>query len=106
MLSAKGEIFDNKLLGLVGADDYMIKPFDSKELVARSRRYCALIRILRHLPHQNRRPLNAWNTGSDRQPDQLRRHLPAVIAVEMPPKELDFCISWLPLQTRSSQSSS
>ena len=35
MLSAKGEIFD-KVLGLeLGAYDYMIKPFDSKELVAR-----------------------------------------------------------------------
>ncbi len=35
MLSAKGEIFD-KVLGLeLGADDYMIKPIDSKELVAR-----------------------------------------------------------------------
>ena len=31
MLSAKGEVFD-KVLGLeLGADDYIIKPFDSKE---------------------------------------------------------------------------
>ena len=35
MLSAKGEVFD-RVLGLeLGADDYIIKPFDSKELVAR-----------------------------------------------------------------------
>ena len=35
MLSAKGEVFD-KVLGLeLGADDYVLKPFDSKELVAR-----------------------------------------------------------------------
>ena len=35
MLPAKGEVFD-KVLGLeLGADDYIIKPFDSKEMVAR-----------------------------------------------------------------------
>ncbi|MBR1779308.1 MAG: response regulator transcription factor [Clostridia bacterium] len=35
MLTAKGEIFD-KVLGLeIGADDYMVKPFEGKEVTAR-----------------------------------------------------------------------
>lgn len=35
MLTAKGETFD-KILGLeLGADDYVVKPFDAKEVVAR-----------------------------------------------------------------------
>ena len=35
MLTAKGETFD-KVLGLeLGADDYMVKPFETKELIAR-----------------------------------------------------------------------
>ena len=35
MLTAKGDVFD-KVLGLeLGADDYIVKPFDSKELIAR-----------------------------------------------------------------------
>jgi DNA-binding response OmpR family regulator len=35
MLTAKGEAFD-KVLGLeLGADDYVVKPFDAKEIVAR-----------------------------------------------------------------------
>ncbi len=35
MLTAKGEVFD-KVMGLeLGADDYIVKPFDTKEVVAR-----------------------------------------------------------------------
>ena len=37
MLTAKGEVFD-KVLGLeLGADDYMVKPFEGKEVTARIR---------------------------------------------------------------------
>ena len=49
MLSAKGEVFD-KVLGLeLGADDYIQKPFDSKELVARCK---AILRRSRTAPQQ------------------------------------------------------
>ena len=35
MLTAKGEVFD-RVLGLeIGADDYISKPFDAKEIIAR-----------------------------------------------------------------------
>ena len=43
MLTAKGEVFDKVLALELGADDYMVKPFDHKELLARvkavTRRY-------------------------------------------------------------------
>lgn len=46
MLSAKGETFD-KVLGLeLGADDYIMKPFDSKEMIARVKA------VLRRFTHE------------------------------------------------------
>ncbi len=49
MLTAKGEVFD-KVLGLeLGADDYVVKPFEAKEVVARIKA------VLRRSGQQERR---------------------------------------------------
>lgn len=90
MLSAKGEVFD-KVHGLkLGADDYMEKPFDPTELVARVN---AVLRRCR---------LNAARTAKQEPLDEIVEY-PGLIVnrtnysvtymgenIRMPPKELEL----------------
>ena len=91
MLSAKGEIFD-KVLGLeLGADDYMIKPFDSKELVARAK---AVLRRYQAVPAPSV-PTESHQGKYVEYPDLVVNLTNYSVtyrgrSVEMPPKELEL----------------
>lgn len=88
MLSAKGEVFD-KVLGLeLGADDYIEKPFDSKELVARAKAVLRRYKPVAAVPETNNDKCVEYPDLIINQTNYSVRYMGNI--VEMPPKELEL----------------
>lgn len=84
MLTAKGETFD-KVLGLeLGADDYIVKPFDTKEVVARIK---AVLRRYNNEPAGKEGVIEFENLSLDMSRYELKV---CGKVVEAPPKELEL----------------
>jgi DNA-binding response OmpR family regulator len=99
MLSAKGEVFD-KVLGLeLGADDYIIKPFDSKELVARVRAVLRRFQGVKTIPVEETKNKVVAYAGLE-----INLNNYTVICdnefIDMPPKEIEllYCLASSPNQ--------
>ena len=86
MLTAKGEVFD-KVLGLeLGADDYIVKPFDTKEVVARIKA------VLRRTSVQEKKEPAVKEVTYDKLSVNLTTYELKVDGkvVDTPPKELEL----------------
>ena len=85
MITAKGEVFD-KVLGLeLGADDFVVKPFDMKELSARVK---AVLRRCQTHAHQNDEEVIKFeNIEISLQKYELKLRGKSV---DIPPKELEL----------------
>ena len=85
MLTAKGETFD-KILGLeLGADDYVSKPFDTKEVIAR-------IKAVLRRTHDNDKNSQISEVRYDKLRINLTNYELEVngVKIDTPPKELEL----------------
>lgn len=85
MLTAKGETFD-KILGLeLGADDYVSKPFDTKEVIAR-------IKAVLRRSHENDKSSQVNEVRYDKLRINLTNYELEVngVKIDTPPKELEL----------------
>jgi DNA-binding response OmpR family regulator len=85
IISSRSDVFDKVLALEIGADDYIVKPFESREVLARIKAVARRISITKLKPEQSEVRYDKLTVNKERYELKING-----ISTEIPPKELEL----------------